>query len=661
MATVRRYQLSVGSCRQHLLLALGLAAAFVAVFLSANVADAAPSGLSVGGLDKFTNAMSVTWTDSVNYNGGSYTCRPTGSGWNSTSGFDGARVYYSTSSDAMGGSSNHLGSDQSSCTDTFVSDDDWNFADAGGTYYFKLRTQYRKWDQAEGRYDYLYGSWSNVTSRSIIPRVQVTSATVNEDRTQINVSWTAWSGYASGVDWNYVVDFDRNLSSPYATGRLGTDSPNLRSGTITLSENITPGTNFYVWVLTNGAADRSRSHSRAYETATTQQTYCDNSNLEDLGSLQGYGHDVSGQISATDCIVDYEDEEPEQNNSENDDVVADVFQFRLSETRQATFTLTVITPFATTSDGKYKIRVRSVGLSGDVVGSAQTDSDDDNEIVLGALTIASGFDYIIEVMRTGTGGGYDWSLSLSYGHISPPTPTPAPTPTPRIQPNQDFRLHPNPGGIAYTVDTVYQFEFEGISHVFPVTARSSNPAALELAVSPDVTCDTAAADEVQADSQSIVLYVKACTAGRNTTLSLVGSGGDFLAEYSIFVRGEAVPEPEPATIPQGLGADVTKRDELGLGIVLGVVCGGFGVGCDTDLITNILVTVGAVMVMGLLLKRSRGGATSMSVGVAAAFGVAVLMLGYLWVGFDLWLVVIVLLPILAVGGIAAVNKGRQAG
>ena len=110
-----------------------------------------------------------------------------------------------------------------------------------------------------------------------------------------------------------------------------------------------------------------------------------------------------------------------------------------------------------------------------------------------------------------------------------------------------------------------------------------------------------------------------------------------------------------------MGADVSKRDELGLSIILGVVCGGFGVGCDTDLITILVVIVGAVIVMAFLLRRSRGAATSMSVGVAATFALLVLMLGYLWLGFPLWLVVLVLIPVLAVGGIAAVVRFRQVG
>ena len=301
--------------------------------------------------------------------------------------------------------------------------------------------------------------------------------------------------------------------------------------------------------------------------------------------------------------------------------------------------------------------MRSGSLGGDVIGEA----NGDGALTLSSLALGSGITYVIEVIRYGAGGGYEWSLSLSYGFIQAPTPTPYPTPTPRVQPNLDFRLHPNPGGIAYTAGTVYSLEPEGGAGFFPVTVRSANPAALELSLISTITCDVTADDEVEVDGQGDALYVKACTAGHNTTLTVISGGGDLLAQYSVYVRGGPVPTPVPAAVSQGVGADVSKRDELGFGIILGVVCGGFGVGCDTDLITILVVIVGAVIVMAFLLRRSRGAATSMSVGVAATFALLVLMLGYLWLGFPLWLVVLVLIPVLAVGGIAAVVRFRQVG
>ena len=253
-------------------------------------------------------------------------------------------------------------------------------------------------------------------------------------------------------------------------------------------------------------------------------------------------------------------------------------------------------------------------------------------------------------------------MSFSYGHIDPPTPTPAPTPTPRVQPNQDFRLHPNPSGLTYEVDTEYTFELEGGSFLFPVSVRSANPAALELSLSSTIACDLTIPDELTVTDPAQVLHIRTCTAGKNTSLSVVSEGGgDLLADYNIYVRGGPIPTPMPAAAVPGSGAHVNKRDLLGLGILIAIPCGGLGVGCDIDLITNLLVTVAAVGVMAFLLKRSRGAATSMSVGVATVFAIAVLMLGYLWLGFPLWIVGIALTAILAMGGLAMVVKGKQVG
>ncbi len=521
---------------------------------------------------------------------------------------------------------------------------DWG---GGGSKRAGIRISYDDWTGSNSGTNYNRYTPTAYSSYHTFPtRPSITSFSVSGSN--LTVNWDSHAHTGTTLDWWLFASTSSTPSDRFAAEMVAENSPTTRTATLDLSSyDLTYGEPIYLWMaVTSGTPSASQAHylywSNDYYADLDTLEECTEEDVLDLGYLTGYDHSIQGSFLNAPCEINAK--------------TSHAFKFRLASARDVDATFTPATDYGAGA-GSYEVAIRRNSLDGLLLesgsGAASFDVD--------TFNVAAGLDYYVTVSRSGVIGRDDWVLSLAYGHIAPPTPTPLPTPTPRIQPNQDFRLHPNPGGIAYTVDTVYQFEFEGISHVFPVTARSSNPAALELAVSPDVTCDTTAADEVQADSQSIVLYVKACTAGRNTTLSLVGSGGDSLAEYPIFVRGEGIPQPEPATIPQGLGADVTKRDELGLGIVLGVVCGGFGVGCDTDLITNILVTVAAVVVMGLLLKRSRGGATSMSVGVAAAFGVAVLMLGYLWVGFDLWLVVIVLLPILAVGGIAAVNKGRQAG
>ena len=510
--------------------------------------------------------------------------------------------------------------------------------------------------------------WSTAVSYTLPARVNVTAATYDAANDELDLTWTAPT-LTGSVNWYYYLSYSADPADldDAHHGQLGTGT-GLTSGTIDIDDvPLTLGQTFYVWVMattstlsTDAEFDAANdtyfalawSNPHSY-THASSLTGCTASDLTGLGGLYGYGYDISGDLSDAACTVDA----GVTGFGDTDAVGANIYSFEMSAQRSTSFTFTPVTSFGTgTPDGEYKLRVRSGSLGGDVIGEA----NGDGALTLSSLALGSGITYVIEVIRYGAGGGYEWSLSLSYGFIQAPTPTPVPTPTPRVQLNLDFRLHPNPGGIAYTAGTVYSLEPEGGAGFFPVTVRSANPAALELSLSSTITCDTTAEDEVEAD-EGDALYVKACTAGHNTTLTVISDGGDLLAQYSVYVRGGPVPTPAPATVSQGVGADVSKRDELGFGIILGVVCGGFGVGCDTDLITILVVIVGAVIVMAFLLRRSRGAATSMSVGVAATFALLVLMLGYLWLGFPLWLVVLVLIPVLAVGGIAAVVRFRQVG
>ena len=477
-------------------------------------------------------------------------------------------------------------------------------------------------------------------------RPNITSASITD--TSLFLDWTSPTHSGSTLDWWVFVSASSSPSNYSLAIKAVSDDPSARSATVDLATlTLTPGEPLFVWVaLKSSTPSTSQSSylywSSAYRIDSEVLEVCADGHVSELGYFTGYDQSIAGSFQDAPCSL----------NS----VAAHVYSFKLSAQRDVSFTFTPHTDFQS-GQGTYGISVRTASLSGSILGEAS----DLGTVVVENLAIAADISYYIFITRSGAGGGYGWTLAFSYGFIPPPTPTPAPTPTPRLQPNLDFRLHPNPGGISYTAGTTYSFEFQGPAHIFPVTVQSSNPAALELGTNSNLTCDVVAEDEVTVSNQSSVLYAKACTAGRNTTLSLLGSQGQILDGYSIFVRGDAVSRPDLAMVPPGGDTDVSKRDVLGLGLVLGFVCGGFGVGCDMQLITNALVTIAAVGVMGFLLRRSRGAATSMSVGVAAAFGVSVLMLGYLWVGFDLWLVVIVLLPILALGGLAGLNKVRQAG
>lgn len=423
-----------------------------------------------------------------------------------------------------------------------------------------------------------------------------------------------WSAYAS--------------SSSYTTELI----PDLTSGVNLEAHQGTPDRSI--------VADRVITRSNNVSLFPVAPT-CSDADTVEHGNLYGYNSDLPITVHYADsCVVE--------------SVFASGHAFTLTESRDVTFTLTPLTQELV----NYTMAVYRGSITGNALQSISGTSQASRTIT--GLNITAGQQHTVLISGTNNAVNRRFSLRLQYGFIQPPTPTPAPTPTPRVQPNLDFRLHPDPVGVAYEAGATYQFELEGQSHLYPVTVRSANPAALELNTSSSVTCDITAADSVEVDDGD-TFYVKACTAGRNTTLEVVSEAGDYLAEYSIYVSQGTRPTLTAATVTQGMGEDVSQRDELGLGIVIGSVCSGFGVGCDTRLITNLIATALAVGVMALLLQRSRGAATSMSVGVAAAFAVVAMMLAYLWVGFPLWIVGVALIVILGTGGIAAVAKAKQVG
>ena len=591
-------------------------------------------GFGVTAYDYLTNRLSFSWTNPTNYS--------------SCTSQDGTFLWYE------GGGTRVGACNISSFSAKFVA-----LSKTGDTASFRVSTRHD---------NYQWGSSSDTITWTPPDAVDITSATYSASTGDITVSWTAddteLAAETGTVYWHYFATTTAEASALTSAeyGSLATGS-SVRSAAIDADDIVyTPGQEWHLWVYattddlsTETDYDRAAGNSQ-YLTFSAPEAVtigslsgCDDDDIIDLGYLYGYGYDFTGTLDATACSVDAGVASGYGDTSE---VPADVYRFKLATAREATLTLTPVTPFGAGA-GEYRFRLRSGSLDGNIVSEEAGTGN-----ISGSADLGGGLSYVLEVMRYGVGGGYEYSLAISHGHIEAPTPTPLPTPTPRVQPNLDFRLHPDPAGIGYVAGATYSFEFEGPDR-YPVTVRSVNPAALELSLSSPVVCDTTAEDELEADGPDDVLYVKACTAGRNTTLRVIAEGGDLLAEYPIFVRGGLVPTPGPAGVIQGVGEDVSKRDLLGVGIILSVVCGGFGVGCDTDLITNLLVTVAAVGVMAFLLRRSRGGATSMSVGVAAAFGLLVLMLGYLWLGFPLWLVGIVLTAVLAVGGLAAVVKFRQ--
>ena len=367
-----------------------------------------------------------------------------------------------------------------------------------------------------------------------------------------------------------------------------------------------------------------------------------------MGTLTGFGHDVKGEWDTSDCTIGGK--------------AADVYKFILSTTRETDFQLIPAVAFTDSGyDAAYSLRVRSTNLSGTDLG---------NDSGLGTLDVedidvAASQTYVVEVQRAGgIGGGYGYTLSLKYGFTQAATPTPLPTVTPRPQPNVDFRLVPDPAGIFYRAGQSYTFEIEGSATHFPGLARSGNPRAFALGINADAACP--GTGEAQIPTGDDELHLTACASGQNSTLSLFGGEEQLLAQYSLYIGGGAAATPGP-----GAGGPLTgsgggppppgSGDLLGLGVIVGYVCEGAGVACDTGMVVNLLAVLLVVGLMLLVLSRRRGPVTYPAVGVAAAFGVMALMLSSLWLGFPLWVSGLVLTAMLAAGAVMFVQKGRQAG
>ena len=542
-------------CRQ-VLLAVAVIAAVLASYPA--LVDAAPSNVqfSTSGFTIWNNRVSASWSD-----GSTYDCDGRYDGnYDDPHGAYEERTY-------TGGTFVNGARVSSGCTTRSVSTSGVNFG-AGGRVRVGVRVRY----DSGGRVRNTPTAYSSY--RTLPERPNITSASVSGDI--LTVNWDSPTQTGSDLDWWIIGSTSSSLSDAFATVAVATDTPGARTGTLDLSSySLTFGEPIHVWVAVSSTApSTSQSHylywSRSYQVDTDTLEACTEADVEDLGYLSGYDYSVQGSFIDAPCEVD--------------DKTAHAYKFRLDAQRDVNATFTPGVDYAS-GQGAYEVVVRTGALDGVVL----KEGNGEGTFSVDAVQIAPNTDYYVTVIRSGVGGGDAWALALSYGYIAPPTPTPAPTPTPRIQPNLDFRLHPNPAGIGYTADETYSFEPEGPSFVFPLTVRSANAAALELSIRSSITCDITAADSVEVDDGD-TLHVRACTAGKNTTLQVISDGGDLVGEYPVYVRGGPVPTPAAPVISLGVGEDVSKRDLIGLGIVVGVVCGGFGVGCDVDLVTNLIVT-----------------------------------------------------------------------
>ena len=461
----------------------------------------------------------------------------------------------------------------------------------------------------------------------------------------LSLTWPAVSNLPNSTDWYYYLRVGSATGSTIASGKFADDSPNLTSASIALTRKLTPGGTYYVRIL---PYNRSPWNSQGFkEVTTTTGSACADSDAVDLGKLTGYDTNHIGSLQTTDCTIGGKS--------------ADLYKFQLSTARDTDFSLTPLTVFDSSGySSGYSLRVRQTNLAGNSVGHAtglgNLDIDD--------VAVGASITYVVEVQRNGVGGGYGYSLNIAYGYVQPPTPTPAPTSTPRAQPNLDFRLVPHPEGFYYRVEQKYDFSAEGPATSFPLTVRSGNPAAFALAVNVGMDCPAAGNPpaSVSLQNHNDTLYLTACAAGNNSTLSAIGSDGELLAQYSLYIGGGVAPPAAsaPVTGPGGT-APPPPSDKLGIGIIIGAICTGVGVACDADLITRMLVTGLAAAVFIYLISQKRGRITEIGFGTAAAFCLVALMLGHLWVGFPLWIVGLAIVAVLAMGGVGYLQKGRQAG
>ena len=362
---------------------------------------------------------------------------------------------------------------------------------------------------------------------------------------------------------------------------------------------------------------------------------CSDSDATNAGDFFGFQKDISGSLShATSCAIGSR--------------LVDLHAITISESRDMTFTFTPTVAAASAWVAVYRTSIANTALS---TGSANSGAANINQ-----LSIVAGTPHIVAVGSNSPGG---YSLSIQYGYIQPPTPTP------RAQLNLDFRLVPDPASLGYRVGQNYAFTLEGPAGTFPLSVRSGNPAAFAMGVGAAATCPSQGSPPSSASitAKTDTLYLTACAAGNNSTLSAIGPDGALLAQYSLYIGAGAVPTPVPSggVVGPGGGAPPPPSDKLGLGIIIGAICSGVGVGCDVDLIVNLLATVVASAIAIWLLPRNRGAIGSLSMGVSITYGIIGLMLAYLWVGYPDWVLGVALAVVLAFGGIAFMQKGRQAG
>ena len=479
-------------------------------------------------------------------------------------------------------------------------------------------------------------------------RPSITSFSVSG--TILTVNWDSHAHTGTDLDWWIIASTSTSPSAAFASEMVAENSPSTRTATLDLSSyDLTYGEPIYLWVaVTSGTPSASLAHylywSNDYKADVDTLEECTEEDVLDLGYLTGYDHSIQGSFLNAPCEVNAK--------------TSHAFKFRLASARDVDATFTPATDYGAGA-GSYEVAIRRNSLDGLLLESGSGEAS----IEVDTFNIAPNLDYHITVSRSGTVGGDDWALSLAYGFIAPPTPTPAPTVTPRAQINVDLRLSPNPSFVHYENDQIYEFGFEGESERFPVTVRAGNSAALAVGGSSSLSCNTdnpSSDDSHEYTSPSSAVYIRTCAAGLNSTLELISNSGEILAEYSVFVAGNG---PSPTLVPEGIpqryGEETKNRDSIGLTLVIGLVCGGAGIGCDVEIVKNGLVFALAVGMSAVTLTGGRRRASAFLMGLAVMFFVIAMMLGYLVAGFPLWVVLAALLLMFSLSALGVFVKFSQ--
>ena len=639
---------------QAILLAGAVAAASLAALLLnwqsfngfAKVAEAAPSNLQVTSYDLNTNSIAISWTDTATYSAP----LPCGGqpGWY----LNGGRVVSSQSSRSGTVTNRDLGD--------------------GGTKTLSLVYIYYSYrDDDNDRRVCSAITGSAATASYDFPARTSISNTSSYDATR-NTLTLDWVG-GDAEYWKYVINTSgtTDFTAGSLTGALASGA-STRTGTVSNIE-LPRGNSFNVFVIGVSAEDMSPLdvsptnllRSSAFSLSVPAVAACASTDLVDLGSLVSYDHSVVGDFTNPSCSVD--GTEGGTVDSKFGDVTSTealVYKFTLSRGRNdVDFAFTPVTAF--TTEGQYRMRVRSGTLDGDLLGTV-TGTD---RLYITNLLLGANQTYIVELMRWGMGGGTEVSLTISYAFIPEPTPTPIPTPTPLPRINIDVRIEPDPRNHLYEENRVYDFTVAGRPETFPVFVRVGNPDAVKISTTSVLDC-TLTNNQVNGITRGGAFYLHICGVGTNSTIEVIQeSDSALLVRTSIHIPGNPLATPAPVQTsvaiadqspdggPQGGG----QRDVLGLLVFINAVCQAVGAGCAAELLVNGLVVLAAASLAITPTLVSGGRVSTGSIGLGAAFFVLGLMLGWLLEGLPLWLAAAGLLLLVGLAGAGAVVKlGRAA-